>query len=320
VRSSDLRAVPVPLSSSILQKRLLSSIEAFHRTLEAHVKRLEERFGAAVLVDASFAEPAPVSPRAPGGLDTSRGSVEDWGDEPTTRDAEEDELDRALDARVDVGTRALKPPCRRARELLREMLALSEGARYEPDAKVLTLLDWVRDNLCPDVGLGRSRRPTSGRAAWAPKRVILFTEYADTKRYLTQILQSAVEGGSDADRRILGFHGAMSDEQRERVQAAFNADPDKEPARILIATDAAREGLNLQNYCAHLFHIDVPWNPARLEQRNGRIDRTLQPSDHVWCHYFVYPAGPKTPCWIELSRRSRRSSASWARTRVRHGG
>ena len=47
--------------------------------------------------------------------------------------------------------------------------------------------------------------------------------------------------------------------------------------------------MNLQNHCAHLFHFDVPWNPARLEQRNGRIDRTLQPEDHVYCHYFVYP-------------------------------
>jgi SNF2-related domain/Helicase conserved C-terminal domain len=272
-----------------LQKRLLSSIEAFHRTLQAHIKRLVERFGSNVLADAGPNEPAPAPARGASGPDVAPGGGDAWGDESTTRDADEDELDRALDAQADVGTRALKPPCRRARELLRDMVALSERTRYEPDAKVLTLLDWIRDNLCADVGLGRSRRPSAGRAAWAPKRVILFTEYADTKRYLTQILQSAVEGCSDAERRILGFHGAMSDEQRERVQTAFNADPEKEPARILIATDAAREGLNLQNYCAHLFHIDVPWNPARLEQRNGRIDRTLQPADDVWCHYFVYP-------------------------------
>ncbi|MCP4663099.1 MAG: hypothetical protein GY856_47520, partial [bacterium] len=59
--------------------------------------------------------------------------------------------------------------------------------------------------------------------------------------------------------------------------------------RILIATDAAREGINLQAYCADLFHFDVPWNPARMEQRNGRIDRTLQQADEVRCHYFVYP-------------------------------
>src|SRR6266498_2996680 len=58
---------------------------------------------------------------------------------------------------------------------------------------------------------------------------------------------------------------------------------------FLIATDAAREGVNLQGHCADLFHFDVPWNPARMEQRNGRIDRTLQSEPEVRCHYFYYP-------------------------------
>ncbi|HET9720618.1 MAG TPA: helicase-related protein, partial [Solirubrobacteraceae bacterium] len=61
------------------------------------------------------------------------------------------------------------------------------------------------------------------------------------------------------------------------------------PLRILIATDAAREGLNFQAHCADLFHFDLPWNPGRIEQRNGRIDRKLQPADEVRCHYFVLP-------------------------------
>ena len=81
----------------------------------------------------------------------------------------------------------------------------------------------------------------------------------------------------------------MSDEHRETIKAAFNANPAKHPLRILIATDAAREGVNLQNYCDELFHFDVPWNPSRMEQRNGRIDRRLQKSPVVRCHYFVYP-------------------------------
>jgi SNF2 family DNA or RNA helicase len=68
----------------------------------------------------------------------------------------------------------------------------------------------------------------------------------------------------------------MTDDAREDVQRAFNADLDKHSLRVLIATDAAREGVNLQNNCADLFHFDVPWNPSRLEQRNGRIDRKLQ--------------------------------------------
>ena len=58
--------------------------------------------------------------------------------------------------------------------------------------------------------------------------------------------------------------------------------------RILICTDAAREGINLQSRCHDLIHVDLPWNPARLEQRNGRIDRKLQPSPKVWCLHFMF--------------------------------
>ena len=75
---------------------------------------------------------------------------------------------------------------------------------------------------------------------------------------------------------------------RDKVKADFNADPAKVPLRILLCTDAAREGLNLQTRCHDLIHFDLPWNPSRLEQRNGRIDRKLQPSPIVTCRYFVY--------------------------------
>jgi SNF2 family DNA or RNA helicase len=85
-----------------------------------------------------------------------------------------------------------------------------------------------------------------------------------------------------------GFHGGMVDEAREEVKRAFNADPKTHPLCVLIAPDAARDGVNLQNNCADLFHFDVPWNRSRLEQRNGRIDRKLQRAPEVRCHYFIY--------------------------------
>ena len=69
--------------------------------------------------------------------------------------------------------------------------------------------------------------------------------------------------------------------------------PAAHPLRILIATDAAREGLNLQRHCRDLFHFDLPWNPSRLEQRNGRIDRKLQPAPRVYCRYFIYAQRPE---------------------------
>jgi len=80
-----------------------------------------------------------------------------------------------------------------------------------------------------------------------------------------------------------------SSARRKEIQRRFNTDPAKDPLRILLATDAAREGLNFQAHCADLFHFDLPWNPGRIEQRNGRIDRKLQPQPVVRCHYFVLP-------------------------------
>ena len=123
--------------------------------------------------------------------------------------------------------------------------------------------------------------------------MLIFTEYADTKRYLEKQLRAALTPGREAIRCIATFHGGMGDEAREEVKRAFNAEPAKHPLRVLIATDAAREGVNLQNHCADLFHFDVPWNPSRLEQRNGRIDRKLQRAHEVRCHYFVYAQRPE---------------------------
>jgi hypothetical protein len=123
--------------------------------------------------------------------------------------------------------------------------------------------------------------------------VIVFTEYGDTKNYLVEQLSRALGHTEDGPERVMTFHGGMSDAKRELVQRAFNGDPAEHPVRILIATDAAREGLNLQAFCADLFHFDVPWNPARMEQRNGRIDRALQPAKVVRCHYFVYNHRPE---------------------------
>src|SRR5207248_1529136 len=91
-----------------------------------------------------------------------------------------------------------------------------------------------------------------------------------------------------ADERIATFTGITGQDRRERVKLAFNANPAKEPLRILLCTDAAREGINLQTRCHDLIHFDLPWNPSRLEQRNGRIDRKLQPAETVTCRYFVY--------------------------------
>jgi hypothetical protein len=194
------------------------------------------------------------------------------------------------DAEVRRASTELTSPTEEAKKLLSEMRALAEKARRAPDAKVHALFAWLREHLCPALGLAEDA--TVSRA-WTSRRVILFTEYADTKRYLVELLTAATAYTDKGDQRIRQFHGGMGDDARDEVQRAFNSAPEDDPVRILVATDAAREGVNLQGHCADLFHIDIPWNPARLEQRNGRIDRTLQPADEVRCHYFVYPQRPE---------------------------
>ena len=96
----------------------------------------------------------------------------------------------------------------------------------------------------------------------------------------------------------------MSEDAREEVKRAFNEEPQQHPLRILIATDAAREGLNLQQHCADLFHFDLPWNPARLEQRNGRIDRKGQRAPDVRCYYFVLEQRPQDRVLETLVRKT----------------
>jgi hypothetical protein len=123
---------------------------------------------------------------------------------------------------------------------------------------------------------------------WTDRRLIIFTEYEDTRRWLEKRLREAIAGTDRAEDRIGIFTGITSADSREAVKQAFNADPAAAPLRILICTDAAREGINLQTRCRDLVHFDLPWNPARLEQRNGRIDRKLQPAPEVFCRYFRY--------------------------------
>lgn len=241
-----------------LQKRLLSSIEAFHRTLGAHAARVEEGDAEGVQLDLKPAA------RRPDDEDEDAFGTDD------------EALDAEDAAEVAAASSALASPAGRARELLTRMLDLSRQHRHRLDAKGQALLSWIRAELCP-------------KRAWNDRRVLLFTEYGDTMRHLQKALGAALEDTDRGDERIAVFHGGMGDEAREELQRAFNGNTKENPVRILIATDAAREGLNLQNHCADLFHIDIPWNPARMEQRNGRIDRTLQPAPVVRCHYFVYP-------------------------------
>jgi hypothetical protein len=249
-----------------LQKRLLSSVEAFYRTLRKHADSVARGKAATQLQLAS----------------TVRADDDEYGED-------DDLTEERAGAAVAQASRLLETPEGKAKALLDEMLGLAERSRGAADAKVRALIDFIQREQCPGVRLGGDGKVKKKDRAWTGRRILIFTEYGDTKRWLWQLLSNAVRGTDEADDRIMQFHGGMSDESREEVQRAFNSPPNEHPVRILLATDAAREGVNLQGHCADLFHFDVPWNPARMEQRNGRIDRTLQPADEVRCHYFIYP-------------------------------
>lgn len=248
-----------------LQKRLLSSIEAFARTLKVHRTAMEKQAVNRPSIHQASLLLLFESP----GADDERAEFS------------EEEVIAEEDAQMAAASMQAAGQTARELAILDEMADVANSSRYQPDPRIQQLVEWIRQNLCPDLG--------QPNAAWLERRVIIFTEYTDTKRYLQQQLQTAIANSNREQERIDVFHGGIGEERREAIKSAFNADPARHPLRILIATDAAREGVNLQNNCADLFHFDVPWNPSRMEQRNGRIDRKLQRSPVVHCYYFVLP-------------------------------
>ena len=231
-----------------LHKRLLSSVDAFARTLRAHRR----------------------------GADAALEKVRQLDLRPPDRDESElaeDELDAQEEAwteraSVHAGSEALA--------LLDAMSSLAEEHRHAPDARLMELAGWMREHLCPQ-----------GR--WGTRRLVVFTEYEHTLSWMARLLPGLLN--TDCTRRIERYTGRQGDQKREDLKKAFNNKD--HPLRVLLCTDAAREGINLQAQCQDLFHFDLPWNPSRIEQRNGRIDRVLQPADKVRCHYFDVPARPE---------------------------
>ena len=86
-------------------------------------------------------------------------------------------------------------------------------------------------------------------------------------------------------RHALRRHGHRRPRTRSRPRS--RPTPTESPVRILLATDAASEGIDLQNHCHRLIHYEIPWNPNRLEQRNGRVDRHGQRASEVLVYHFV---------------------------------
>ncbi len=239
--SSGARSIGTEFVLKLLKKRMFSSPQAFADTLDKHVKTLrgiEEK-----------ASPKRLVPE--GVLRRQLQAAED--PEETTDDEHEEDLGDAIVA----STNAFDELGAEEKRLLQDLSTRARQAVNRPDSKTAELLRWLEVTLRP-----------GGR--WNDERVILFTEYRATQNWLHGIL---AHHGFAVDERLELLYGGMDEDDRERIKAAFQSDPAQSKVRILLATDMASEGIDLQNHCHRLIHIEIPWNPNVLEQRNGRIDR-----------------------------------------------
>lgn len=239
------------LVTLLLKKRLFSSPAAFASTLSLHRQTL----GA-----------------AGAGRDSEASRLFDRLDEDFDND---DALGEAEEAALAAAAVQMGQADTEQAKLLDRMSVWAEDNRGRPDAKTARLIDWLQETCCP-----AERR---GKRQWNDERVIVFTEYRATQNYLRELFEAAGLGGD----RLALMYGGMDVDERERIKAEFQHDPKLRPVRILLATDAASEGIDLQRQCHRLVHVEIPFSPTKLEQRNGRIDRHGQPAPEVHIHHFV---------------------------------
>ena len=242
----------------LLKKRLFSSPAAFASTLAQHRATLEGKGARAVAAELR-------RPSA-GLLRRMLAPIEE-------EEGDDADFEEAAAQALEAAAGFWPPLSAEERALLDSLQSWAQGAAERADSKVLRLLDWIDVHIRPG-------------GVWSDERVIVFTEYRATQNWL----QGLMAGRKlTADERLMVLHGGVVPEERERIKAAFLAEPASSPVRILLATDAASEGIDLQRHCRRLIHYEIPWNPNRLEQRNGRIDRHGQPRQPLIYHFA--PAG-----------------------------
>ena len=243
--TSDGERMAAEFVLKLLKKRLFSSPAAFGITLDKHFATVGGRKAAG----------------------TARRDIEDFSDDY----ADDDEYEAETGEVVSSVSQTLSPISEEEKALLRQLGEFAAKTSQRPDCKAQALIDWLKQTLRPN-------------GKWNEERVIIFTEYRATQKWLFDLL--AREGFAE-EGRLEMIYGGMPNDQREPIKAAFQAHPKESKVRILLTTDAASEGVNLQNHCSKLIHFEIPWNPNRMEQRNGRVDRHGQKADEVHIHHFV---------------------------------
>ena len=239
-RLTDKRRNTVGFALTVLQRRLASSPEAILRSLERRTARLERRrtdlANGVITVEAATIDPS---------------LYEDDEYSADERESVEEEL-------VDAATAA--QTLEELNAELAELGALTRLARRVRDSGEDRKWAELR-TILTDHAL---RYDDTGR----PRKLIVFTEHRDTLDYLGRRIATLL-GRESA---VNSIHGAVRRQERRQITEEFTKNPD---CQVLLATDAAGEGLNLQ--AAHLMvNYDLPWNPNRIEQRFGRIHRIGQ--------------------------------------------
>jgi hypothetical protein len=253
---NDGRKGTVGFALTILQRRLASSPEAIYQSLRRRRERLEKRLREEQLLKRG----------AEARLEPERGlplytleDLEELDDFPDAEveEAEEKVVDQASAARTIAELQVEIGMLRRLEELASRVRRSGTDKKWDELSKLLQNNSEMFD------------------AHGHRRKLVIFTEHRDTLNYLEERIGSLL-GRPEA---LVKIHGGMGREQRRKAQDAFTQDKQVE---ILIATDAASEGINLQR--GHLMvNYDLPWNPNRLEQRFGRIHRIGQTEVcHLW--------------------------------------
>ena len=149
-------------------------------------------------------------------------------------------------------TRREQEKNKRIAECQQALLSLEAMARRAEDPKLSTLLSAIESI--------RKEEPSAN--------ILVYTEYADSQKAAYDYLEQALNQGKISG-LLLQIRGQDNDKERTRATESFT----NSEGQVLISTDAGAEGLNLHTRCHHLIHLELPYNPNRLEQRNGRIDR-----------------------------------------------
>ena len=246
--TSDHRST-VGFALTILQRRLASSPEAIYQSLRRRRERLEHRLNEERLGRRAEEYQAKIRFDADYDDDDYSSSEIEQEEENVADQASASTTIRELEAEINI--------LKSLEQLANEVRTSGEDRKWDE----LSML--LQDNSC-------MFGPDGQR-----EKLIIFTEHRDTLRYLTDKIQTLF-GDPDV---VVTIHGGMLRDERRKVEARFRQDKE---VRILIATDAAGEGINLQR--AHLMiNYDLPWNPNRLEQRFGRIHRIGQTEVcHLW--------------------------------------